>query len=146
MNKTITPFDVSNYTQQYQEVNVGFRENQDLAQVKGVWIPMSVEVAPLMRVEYIKAVSLFFNNGAQAMDTYNKIIATYNTLRTDMLNIPKSNRRRIGWVKYDFGRGSWILDNTAFTRGIIIDAGRSDCFHTHGYCFYPYFLQEPASC
>jgi hypothetical protein len=102
---------------------VAFRENEDVAQVKDVWVPMSIEVAPLLRVEYIKAVSLFFNNGVQASATYNKIIEAYNNVKADMANIPQENKRHIGWVKYDFSRSTWTLRNTPFTRGIIQDAG-----------------------
>ncbi|KAF9297255.1 hypothetical protein BGZ88_010650 [Linnemannia elongata] len=118
----IVPLDDTIFNQ-YDSVDVGFRENKHADQLKDVWVPMSVEVAPLLRVEYIKAVSLFFNNGSQASTIYDTIIKTYNTLKDDMSRIPQANKRRIGWVKYDFGRTSWTLRNTDFTRGIIKDAG-----------------------
>ncbi|KAF8947942.1 hypothetical protein BGZ47_007210 [Haplosporangium gracile] len=120
--KAISSFDSSN-SAQYESVDVGFRENENISQVKDVWVPMSVEVEPLLRVEYIKAVSLFLNTGTAASVTYDTIIGTYNTLKLDMQRIPVANKRRIGWVKYDFVRGSWTLRNTNFTRGIITDAG-----------------------
>lgn len=117
----------------YTAVDVGFREYKG-ASLKDVWVPMSVEVEPLLRVEYIKAVSLFFNNGTQASNLYNTIIGTYNNLKNDMNNIPPANKRRIGWVKYDFTQNSWTLRNTAFTRGIIKDAGMF-CLRIHVIAF-----------
>ncbi|KAF9142841.1 hypothetical protein BGX30_002031 [Mortierella sp. GBA39] len=121
-NNSIVPLNSLNFNQ-YDSVNVGFRENEDLGQIKDVWVPMSVEVAPLLRVQYINAVSLFFNTGSQATITYNTIIGTYSQLKLDMSRIPQANKMRIGWVKYDFVRKSWTLLNTDFTRGIITDAG-----------------------
>ncbi|KAG0297219.1 hypothetical protein BGZ96_007277 [Linnemannia gamsii] len=121
LNNTITPFDVNKF-EQYNTVDVGFREDISISQLKDVWMPMSIEVEPLLRVEYIKAVSLFFGYGARALTTYNEIIETYNLIKVDMQGVPEANRRRIGWVKYDFSRNSWQLRNTAFTRGIIRDA------------------------
>ncbi|KAF9550077.1 hypothetical protein EC957_001563 [Mortierella hygrophila] len=121
-NGSIVPLD-STIFNQYDSVNVGFRENKNPAQIKDVWVPMSVEVAPLLRVQYINAVALFFNSGSQALITYNTIIGTYNQLKLDMSRIPQANKMRIGWVKYDFVHQSWTLRNTEFTRGIIIDAG-----------------------
>lgn len=117
----IDPLQIGNLTQ-YAAVDVGFRPLKS-AEPKDVWVPMSVEVAPLLRVEYIKAVSLFFNNGTQASITYDTIIGSYNNLKNNMNNIPEANKRRIGWVKYNFVQKSWTLRNTAFTRGIIKDAG-----------------------
>ncbi|KAK3811595.1 MAG: hypothetical protein JOS17DRAFT_763064 [Linnemannia elongata] len=108
---------------QFDAVSVGFRENKDISQPKDVWVPMSVEVEPLLRVQYIKAVSLFFNSGFQSSITYDTIIGTYNNLKLDMSRIPQGNKKRIGWVKYDFTQNSWTLRNTNFTRGIIRDAG-----------------------
>ncbi|KAG0081749.1 hypothetical protein BGZ90_005111 [Linnemannia elongata] len=120
-NKEIDPLDTTNVTQ-YAAVDVGFRELKT-AEPKDVWVPMSVEVAPLLRVEYIKAVSLFFNTGTQASITYDKIIGSYNNLKNNMNNIPEANKMRIGWVRYSFVQNSWTLRNTAFIRGIIKDAG-----------------------
>ncbi|KAK3838810.1 MAG: hypothetical protein J3R72DRAFT_182322 [Linnemannia gamsii] len=108
---------------QYTNIDVGFRINAHPAQTKDVWIPMSVEVSPLLRVEYIMAVSLFFDKGQSALVTYEMIKGTYNNLSIDMKNIPDNKKKRIGWVRYDFSRKSWTLRNSAFTRGIITDAG-----------------------
>ncbi|KAF9115895.1 hypothetical protein BGW39_002888 [Mortierella sp. 14UC] len=112
--------------EQYNGIDVGFRIKEDRSQAKDVWVPMSVEVVPLLRVEYIKAISLFFNNGNQATLTYEKIKRTYDNLSMDMRRIPKDKKKRIGWVKYDFTRGSWTLQNSAFTKGIITDADVTD--------------------
>ncbi|KAF9148019.1 hypothetical protein BG015_010279 [Linnemannia schmuckeri] len=117
----ISPLDSANLTQ-YESLDVGFRQFKS-GEPKDVWVPESEEVAPLQRVEYLMAVSLFFNNATAASIIYDKIIGTYNILKMDMERIPKENKMRIGWVKYDFGRRSWILCNTPFIRGIINDAG-----------------------
>ncbi|KAG9073172.1 hypothetical protein KI688_000959 [Linnemannia hyalina] len=121
-NTSIVPLNSAIFNQ-YLTVDVGFRENKDPGQIKDVWVPMSIEVAPLLRAQYINAVSLFFNSGSQALITYNTIIGTYNQLKIDMSGIPNENKMRIGWVKYDFGNKTWKLRNTEFTRGIITDAG-----------------------
>ncbi|KAF9909562.1 hypothetical protein EC991_008387 [Linnemannia zychae] len=120
-NGSIVALDDSNPLQ-YDMVDVGFRIYEHPSQVKDVWVPMSVEVAPLLRVEYIKAIALFFNNGNQGEETYNKIKTSYEKVRIDMENIPGKNKKRIAWVKYDFSRASWTLRNSAFTRGLITDA------------------------
>ncbi|KAF9919644.1 hypothetical protein FBU30_010714 [Linnemannia zychae] len=121
-NGSITALDDSNWAL-YNNIDVGFRVNQHIGQVKDVWIPMSVDVKPLLRVDYITAVSLFFNNGIYGQTTAANIKGAYSTVKGDMAVIPQANKKRIGWVKYDFQRKTWTLRNSEFTRGIIIDAG-----------------------
>ncbi|KAG0308787.1 hypothetical protein BGZ98_006834 [Dissophora globulifera] len=108
---------------QYDAVDAGFRQYIHVAQAKDIWIPTSVDVDPLLRIEYIAAVSLFFNDGNTGDLMYSKIKEAYTTLKADMAQIPAANKKRIGWVYYDFSTSVWRIRNSQFTRGIITDAG-----------------------
>ncbi|KAF9106669.1 hypothetical protein BGX29_008818 [Mortierella sp. GBA35] len=108
---------------QYNAIDVGFRVNPHQSQLKDVWVPESVEVKPLLRAEYIKALSLFFNNGNRGEEIYSTIKGAYENLKNDMAGIAPGFKKRIGWVKYDFARVTWVLRNSDFVQGIIKDAG-----------------------
>ncbi|KAG0368963.1 hypothetical protein BC939DRAFT_493636 [Gamsiella multidivaricata] len=108
---------------QYNALNGSFRENQHTAQKKDIWIPSSNSVDPLLRSEYITAVSLFFNDGQNGELVYSRIKAAYTTLQADMARIPAANKKRIGWVYYDFSFQTWRLRNNDFSKGIITAAG-----------------------
>ncbi|KAF8985195.1 hypothetical protein BGZ46_005558 [Entomortierella lignicola] len=101
----------------------GFLANMATSQPKAIWIPASVEVDPLYRIEYITAVSLFYNDGVHGQDVYNQIKSAYTNLQADMAQIPSANRNRIGWVYYNFALSTWKLKNDNFTTGLITAAG-----------------------
>ncbi|KAF9086115.1 hypothetical protein BGX27_003272 [Mortierella sp. AM989] len=120
-DKTLLPFDNSEF--QWNTVNAGILENMYSARSKAIWIPASIEVDPLLRIEYITVVSMFYNDGEHGQLLYNEIKSAYTNLKADMAQIPPENKKRIAWVKYDFTLGTWKLRNSAFTRGIIEAAG-----------------------
>jgi hypothetical protein len=93
------------------------------ASSKDIWIPRITTVDPLLRIEYITAVSLFFNDGKNGEVVYDRIKAAYKELERNMLQIPADNKKRIGWVYYDFSKKTWSLRNSNFTRAIIQAAG-----------------------
>ncbi|KAK3817215.1 MAG: hypothetical protein J3Q66DRAFT_182241 [Benniella sp.] len=90
---------------------------------KDIWIPGVTNVDPLMRIEYITAVSLFFNDGKKGEVVYDQIKAAYQILERNMNQIPPANKKRIGWVYYDFRMNTWRLRNNDFTKAIIKAAG-----------------------
>ncbi|KAG0212413.1 hypothetical protein BGX28_006382 [Mortierella sp. GBA30] len=107
---------------QYETIDVGFNPYNQ-GPTKDVWIPASIEVDPLLRIEYIRVVSLFFNQGSKGEQQYQTIKNSYNTMASDMDRIPAANKKRIAWVKYDFTTKVWRLRNSQFVRGIITAAG-----------------------
>ncbi|KAI8606303.1 hypothetical protein EDD21DRAFT_349230 [Dissophora ornata] len=121
-NGSLTALEPANLTQ-YDTLDGGFAQYIDAAQPKDIWIPTSVDVDPLLRIEYIAAVSLFFNDGQNGELMYTRINAAYTGLRTDMAQIPVANRKRIGWVYYDFATSVWRIRSSQFTKGIIAAAG-----------------------
>ncbi|KAI9238666.1 MAG: hypothetical protein BYD32DRAFT_413111 [Podila humilis] len=108
---------------QYSLVNATFREDQHPEQPKDIWMPHSVDIHPLARADYVRAVSLFFNQGAAGQTVYDQIAAAYNQHRDNMEGIPGPSKRRIGWIRYDFSTSHWTLRNSNFTRALIEDAG-----------------------
>ncbi|KAG0100853.1 hypothetical protein BGZ93_000040 [Podila epicladia] len=108
---------------QYALVDAAFRMNQGPAQLKDIWMPHNEDMEPLARADYIRAVSLFFNQGQRGEEVYNKIKSAYETHKNNMAAVPQNFKRRIGWIKYDFDLGRWTLRNSNFTRAIIRDAG-----------------------
>ncbi|CAO3572965.1 unnamed protein product [Mortierella alpina] len=121
-NGSIVALNDANITQ-YDSINVGFRPNQHVAQRKDVWIPMSDDVHPLLKIEYIRVVSLFFGQARKGQDIYNQVRDSYHVMADDMNRIPAANKKRIAWIKYDFNRKSWVLRSNPFTQGIITAAG-----------------------
>ncbi|KAF9364370.1 hypothetical protein BGX34_001743 [Mortierella sp. NVP85] len=112
-------------TDEFNQVNMldgGFRQNI-LAEPKFIWIPSFTNVDPLLRIEFITAVSLFFNDGPKGENMYLQIKAAYTELARNMEQIPPANRKRIAWVYYDFERSTWKLRNNDFTKAIIKAAG-----------------------
>lgn len=120
-DKTIEP--LVDGTPQTQSLDGGFRQYEFPDDLKDVWIPSNTKVDPLQRIEYITAVSLFFNAGNTGELVYTRIKAAYQTLERDMQQIPPANRNRIGWVFYDYTAKTWRLRNNKFTRAIIKAAG-----------------------
>ncbi|KAF9949454.1 hypothetical protein BGZ72_008774 [Mortierella alpina] len=108
---------------QYEAINVAFRPYKHDGQPKDVWIPMSADVDPLLKIEYIRLVSLFFDQGVLGQARFNDIRDSYNNMVNDMSKIPAANKKRIAWIKYDFGRKSWVIRNSPFTKAIITGAG-----------------------
>ncbi|ORZ06307.1 hypothetical protein BCR41DRAFT_389235 [Lobosporangium transversale] len=122
-NGTITALNDGDFSQ-YESLNATFRENMHPGQKKDIWVPTTrTEADPLLRVEYIIAISLFFNNGQHGETIYNNIRNAYTTLKNDMARIPLANRKRIAWVRYDFSTSTWRLRNSAFVKKIIEAAG-----------------------
>ncbi|KAF9897427.1 hypothetical protein BX616_005624, partial [Lobosporangium transversale] len=118
-NGTITALNDGDFSQ-YESLNATFRENMHPGQKKDIWVPTTrTEADPLLRVEYIIAISLFFNNGQHGETIYNNIRNAYTTLKNDMARIPLANRKRIAWVRYDFSTSTWRLRNSAFVKKII---------------------------
>jgi hypothetical protein len=111
---------------QYIQVDAAFRTIQNIAQSKDIWMPHSVDIEPLYRADYIRAVSLFFNQGQAGQEVFGKIKAAYDTHKFNMLGVPQNFKRRIGWIKYDFGTQHWTLRNSKFTTAIIKDAGKEE--------------------
>ncbi|KAI1299075.1 hypothetical protein EDD11_006495 [Mortierella claussenii] len=107
----------------YERLNGTFREDQQSSRSKDIWIPSSRDVDPLLRIEYIIAVSFFFNDTSNGVNIYTRIKNVYTTLQSTMAQIPVANRKRIGWVYYDFESQGWKIRNSLFTRGIITAAG-----------------------
>ncbi|KAF9425585.1 hypothetical protein BGZ76_003175 [Entomortierella beljakovae] len=114
--------DVDSFVQ-WQAVSVGFEETNQIAQAKSVWFPGTIYADPLVRVEFITAMSLFFNDGGHGQQLYDQIKTAFNTLAADMDRIPTNLRNRIAWVYYEFSTQTWRLRNSAFTRGMIKAAG-----------------------
>ncbi|KAG0319966.1 hypothetical protein BG000_003742 [Podila horticola] len=108
---------------QYTQIDAAFRTIQNPAQPKDIWMPHSVDIEPLYRADYIRAVSLFFNQGQVGQDIFGQIKAAYENHRSNMAGVPQDYKRRIGWIKYDFGAQHWTLRNSKFTTSIIRDAG-----------------------
>ncbi|KAF9940871.1 hypothetical protein BGZ67_006533 [Mortierella alpina] len=121
-NGSTVALDDNNATQ-YESITVAFRPYQHIAQPKDVWIPMSDDVDPLLKIEYIRVVSLFFGQAMKGQAVFNDIRNSYNVMANDMKGIPAANRKRIAWIKYDFSRKSWAIRNNPFTKGIITAAG-----------------------
>ncbi|KAF9345032.1 hypothetical protein BGX26_003617 [Mortierella sp. AD094] len=120
-NQTLFAF--NNTDTEWAMVFGGFLQAMNTAQPKSVWIPASVEVDPLLRIEYITAVSMFYNNGYNGQLLYNNIKTAYTNLQQDMNQIPEAYKNRIAWVYYDFNLNTWKLRNSNFTKGIIAAAG-----------------------
>ncbi|KAG0356627.1 hypothetical protein BG005_004454 [Podila minutissima] len=120
-DKTIAP--MLDDGSQYGSVEAAFRMYQNIAQPKDIWMPHTVDIEPLDRADYTRAVSLFFNQGQLGEGVYDKIKLAYGTHRLNMAAIPQDFKRRIGWIKYDFSLEHWTLRNSKFTRAIIKDAG-----------------------
>ncbi|KAF9572816.1 hypothetical protein EC968_009455 [Mortierella alpina] len=121
-NGSIVALDKTNLTQ-YESIDVGFMPDMQTAQPKDVWIPMATDVDPLLKIEYIRVVSLFFNQAVKGQQVFGDIRDSYNVMASDMSRIPAANKKRIAWVRYDFGRKSWVIRNNPFTKGIITAAG-----------------------
>lgn len=102
-------------------------------------MPHSVDIEPLARADYIRAVSLFFNQGVVGQTVFDEIAAAYNRHRDNMKEIPQLSKRRIGWIKYDFNAQYWTLRNSKFTTAIIQDAGNNFYYSSLG--IYTLFFQ-----
>lgn len=120
---------------QYNNTDAAFREDQHPEQLKDIWMPHSVDIEPLARADYIRAVSLFFGQGATGQTVFGQIAAAYNQHQANMGGIPKPSKRRIGWIRYDFSINRWTLRNSKFTSAIIQDAGND--FSTLLWDFFP---------
>ncbi|KAG0012618.1 hypothetical protein BGZ81_001468 [Podila clonocystis] len=108
---------------QYAQVDGAFRTEQNTAQPKDIWMPHTVDIEPLYRADYIRAVSLFFDQGQEGQKVYDQIKKAYGTHALNMINVPQAFKRRIGWIRYDFDAEHWLLRNSKFTTAIIKDAG-----------------------
>ncbi|KAG0029305.1 hypothetical protein BGZ82_008027 [Podila clonocystis] len=108
---------------QYAQVDAAFRMQQNAAQLKDIWMPHTVDIEPLYRADYIRAVSLFFNQGQEGQKVYDQIKKAYETHALNMVAVPKAFKRRIGWITYDLNAKHWLLRNSKFTKTIIKDAG-----------------------
>ncbi|KAI8349486.1 hypothetical protein B0O80DRAFT_459655 [Mortierella sp. GBAus27b] len=112
--------DFSQYTT--NNIDAGFRQINTY-EPKDIFIPTENDVDPLERIEFITAISLFFNDGVKGEQVYNAIKTAYSTLQRNMDQIPKENRQRIAWLYYDPTFSTWILRNNRFTRAMIAAAG-----------------------
>ncbi|KAF9280514.1 hypothetical protein BGZ68_007183 [Mortierella alpina] len=121
-NGSTVALDKGNFSQ-YDSIDVGFAPLQNTAQTKDVWIPMADYVDPLLKIEYIRLVSLFFNQHQKGQEVSDAIRNSYNVMAADMSNIPAANKKRIAWIKYDFNRASWVIRSNPFTKAIITNAG-----------------------
>lgn len=121
-NKTLSAWDASQYAQ-YGLIQAAFLDTPVTAPSKGVYVPQTLEVAPLQRAEYIVAISLFYGMGAAGQNVYNQITSNYNALKEAVAGIPQDQRKRIAWMEYDFSYKVWRIRNSQFTRAIIQDAG-----------------------
>ncbi|KAG0002809.1 hypothetical protein BGZ65_002311 [Modicella reniformis] len=108
-------------TGEYENLNATFGEFKHIFEAKDIWIPASVDVEPLLRIEYIVAISLFFNDGTKGEQIYSNIKSAFTELERNMALI--ENKKRIAWVSYDFSVNSWKLHNSKFTKGMITAAG-----------------------
>ncbi|GJJ70638.1 hypothetical protein EMPS_02988 [Entomortierella parvispora] len=122
-NKTLQALNDTQYQTQFNNISAAFLMTTQPAENKAVYVPESLEVDPLQRVEYIKAISLFYDLGAEGQSVYNKIRNNYGTLQNAVASIPADQQKRIGWVEYDFSVSAWRIRNSVFTRAIIKDAG-----------------------
>ncbi|KAF9420463.1 hypothetical protein BGZ94_009112 [Podila epigama] len=119
----ITAVDASNYANQYAAIDAAFRQDQDLAQPKDIWMRHAIDIEPLARAEYIKAVSFFFDAGLEGIKIYDRIKGVYETHKNNLATLNANNKKRVAWLYYDFGLKRWKLRNSKFTRAIITDAG-----------------------
>ncbi|KAG0328865.1 hypothetical protein BG004_002453, partial [Podila humilis] len=120
---SITAVDSANYAAQYESISAAFRYVQDPGQKKDIWMPHTIDIEPLARLENLKAVSLFFNAGLKGEEVYNQIKSAYETHKNNMAGIPQANKKRIAWVRYNLELKRWQLRNSRLTRAIIQDAG-----------------------
>lgn len=127
---------------QYGSVEAAFRMYQNIAQPKDIWMPHTVDIEPLDRADYTRAVSLFFNQGQLGEGVYDKIKLAYGTHRLNMAAIPQDFKRRIGWIKYDFSLEHWTLRNSKFTRAIIKDAGKKGYLEESVFYYFFFVCDE----
>jgi len=122
-NKTLLALDPSQYAAQNGLIEAGFLMTSTPSDSKAVYVPESLEVQPLDRVEYIQALSLFYGIGELGQSQYTEISKNYGLLKDAVANIPLDQQKRIGWVEYDFSVGWWRIRSSNFTKAIIKDAG-----------------------
>ncbi|KAG0045920.1 hypothetical protein BGZ83_008854 [Gryganskiella cystojenkinii] len=125
-NGSVLAQDDTQYGTQYLNISAAFRENRFPGSYPNpnIMIPVQTEVEPLLRVEYIKAISLFYGIAAEKGNyVYGNITANYGSIKAAVSNIPQTHKKRIGWIEYDFTLSRWIIHNNLFTRSIIQDAG-----------------------
>ncbi|ORX42122.1 hypothetical protein BCR36DRAFT_374703 [Piromyces finnis] len=85
------------------------------------------EESPLARAEWIKYVSLFYNEEKLADDLFNILIEDYNELK-DVIKKEKdsnSDKKTIAWVSYNTSKNKWTYKTSDFYRILTEDAGAS---------------------